>query len=145
MTPYLDAGFLLTILVQTKGSAISQQLLRERAPFRINSLHQLQAENLLQTLKDSDEPARQAIGADGDRLWKNYLEEGVFQLLQPEWEPAYRLAIIFNARHRSPPPPLLLLHPALAVVERATDFLSFDPRSRALAKAVGLKLQPSTI
>jgi hypothetical protein len=145
MTPYLDAGFLITVLVETTGSPVSQKLLRERAPFRLNSLHQLQAENLLRNLKDSVVLARQAVGFDGERLWRNYLAEGVFQILSPEWEPALRVAVALNSRFRSPPPPLLLLHPAVALVERATDFFSFDPRSRSIARAVGLRMQPGRL
>src|SRR5436190_18954617 len=42
MTPYLDAGFLLTLLVKSRGNAIAHQTLsRVTAPFALNLLHQL--------------------------------------------------------------------------------------------------------
>jgi hypothetical protein len=44
-----------------------------------------------------------------------------------------------------PPSPLLILHPALASVASASHFLSLDPRSRAFAKAAGLKLFPEAL
>jgi len=126
MTPYLDAGFLLTIFVRTSGTSIAHRVLRESAPFSINLLHQLQTENLLVSLRKSAEPVRQTVGIEGQRLWSNYLAEGVLRLVEADWEKAFRLAIFWNLRH-PPTPPLLLVHPALAALTGATDFFSFDP------------------
>jgi hypothetical protein len=147
MTPYLDAGFLLTLLVPADGSALAHRVLRRgSAPFALNFLHQLQAENLLVGLEKSDDPARQTAGLQGKQLWQHYLAEGVFQLTPTDWDSAFRVAITWNNQHpRTPPLPLLLLHPALAAVARATEFLSFDPRSRAVAKAAGLRLHPERL
>lgn len=147
MTPYLDAGFLLTLLVPTEGSPIANRLLqRLPAPFTLNFLHQLQAENLLVNLQKSDDSARQTAGLKGQMLWRNLLAEGVFQLGPVDWDTGFRLAVTWNGHSASPPsPPLLLLHPALAAASGATAFLSFDPRSRRVAKAAGLQLLPERL
>ena len=147
MTPYLDSGFLLTLLVKTRGSRVANQLLRRiPGPVPLNFLHQLQAENLLVALQRSAEPARQYAGAEGQRFWKNYLAEGVFQLAPDDWDTAFRLASTWNSQcPDAPPPPLLLLHPALALAAGATHFLGFDPRSRDVARAHGFNLLPERI
>ena len=147
MTPYLDAGFLLVLLVPTAGTALANQLLNSvSVPVPLNFLHQLQAENLLKRLELSSEPARQVAGREGRSLWRNYLDEEVFQIVPANWSSALQVAIAWNDHHSGPPPaPLLLLHPALAAVAAATEFLSFEPRSRAAAQAVGLRLLPDKL
>ena len=147
MSPYLDAGFLLTLLVPTHGSALANQLLRHSdAPFELNFLHQLQAENLLRRMELSSDPARQIAGRKGRALWRHYLDEGVFLLDLTDWNSALEVAIAWNEHHSSPPPPpLLLLHPALAAISACTAFLSFDPRSRSVAQAVGLRVLPDRL
>jgi hypothetical protein len=145
MTPYLDGGFLLTLVVKTTGSATANRLVRGGAPFPLNFLHQLQAENLLVSLQDSQRASRQTAGREGMRLWRYHLAEGVFQLTPTDWDTAFRLAIRWNMQVAAAPPPWLLLHPALAATVGATDFFSFDPRSRAIAKTAGLKLVPDRI
>jgi len=147
MTPYLDAGFLLTLLVKSRCNASAHQVLHHlTAPFALNFLHQLQAENLFKTMESSPEPERQTAGVDGRHLWQNYLAEGIFHLASTDWDTAFGFAIAWNTHVAGkPPPPLLLLHPALAAVAGATDFLSFDPRSRAAAKSIGLRLLPERL
>ncbi|MHC1765456.1 MAG: hypothetical protein AB9869_14335 [Verrucomicrobiia bacterium] len=144
MRAYLDAGFLLTSLIHTtKGSQIANQLLREwGAPFHLNFLHQLQVENLLVTLQTSAETERQRIGSEGHRLWRNYFSEGVLQLTPADWDSAFRMALTWNGHSSAPAPFLLLLHPALALSNGATHFMSFDPRSREVARATGLGVLP---
>ena len=147
MIPYLDAGFLLAVLVKTDGAAIASQVLRRfTAPFLLNFMHQLQAENLLVALQNSPELERQTLGNEGFYTWRNYMAEGVFQLVPADWDSAFRNAITWNSQlAEAPPAPLLLLHPALAAVAGASHFLSFDPRSRAIAKRAGLSLIPETL
>lgn len=147
MTPYLDAGFLLAAILKTDGSPIAHRALRQfTAPFKLNFLHQLQAENLLVNCQKSNQPAKQELGNQGFRTWRNYLAEGVFQLIPADWDSAFRNALTWNEHAvAAPPSPLLLLHPALASVLGASHFLSFDARSRAVAKAAGLKLMPESL
>jgi hypothetical protein len=147
MTPYLDVGFSLTLLLPTDGSPIANQLLRRLpSPPALNYLHQLQAESFLLTLQRSDAPTRQKAGHNAQRLWRYLFAEGVFRLAPLDWDQAFRLAVTWNVQHTGvPPPPLLVLHPALAFVGGATSFLSFDPRSRAVARAAGLQLLPQNL
>jgi hypothetical protein len=58
---YLDAGFLLTLLVRAPGRQLASQLLKEiETPIALNFLHQLQTENLLVNLQVSLKVARKA-------------------------------------------------------------------------------------
>lgn len=95
MQAYLDAGFLLTsIIPTTHGSRIATGLLRDiGAPFGLNFLHQLQVENLLVSLQKSSNVARQITGNEGQRLWRHYFAEGVFQLGPSDWDSAFRVAV----------------------------------------------------
>jgi hypothetical protein len=147
MTAYLDAGFLLTLLIRTPGSLLAQNILgRLDAPFQLNFLHQLQAENLLARTQLSGDSIEEATGLEGQRLWRYHLAEGVFQVGPADWDTSLALAVKWNRQFtEAPPVPLLILHPALAAVAGATHFMSFDPRSRSLAKAAGLKLLPDRL
>lgn len=147
MNPYLDAGFLLTLLINAEGSAAARTALQGcDAPFALNLLHQLQAENLFRQLEKSSHRGRRHAAAAGLRLWAWYFAEGFFHLVESDWSTSFRLAITWNsASAAAPPAPLLLLHPALATVSEATHFLSFDPRARAVALKAGLKLMPEML
>jgi len=144
MIPYLDAGYLLTLLVKTSGSPLANEWMRRaEPPFALNALHQLQAETFLLQLQKSQSSGERARGAEATRFWRNYLEEGVFQITTPDLELAFNTAISWTAYFsQAPPPPLLILHPALAAVAGADHFFSFDPRSRAIARAAGMELIP---
>lgn len=142
MTPYLDAGFLLTLLVQTSGSPISNRIVRDAGrSFQLNSLHSLQAENLFSKLRHSQNPRQRAAGNRAIQVWQHYVSEGVLQVTPTNWDSAFQVAISWTSDLTRPPLPLLVLHPALAAVAEATHVLSFDPRSRSVAQAAGLKLQ----
>jgi hypothetical protein len=147
MIPYLDAGFLLTLLINTSGSATAKSILEHCSPpFPIGLLHQLQAENLLLQLEKSGEPGRQRAAETGLRLWNWYFAEGLFEPSDMDWTASFRLAISWNAASPSAPAsPLLLLHAALAAVSEATHFLSFDPRARRVARDAGLRLLPEQL
>jgi hypothetical protein len=144
MRAYLDAGLLFTTLLETDGSAAANHILQAaEAPFELTLLHQLQAEHLITRLLTSKEAPRQSAGGKASRLWQRYTAEGVFQIIEPDWQDAIRLSIAWTRREtEEPPSPLLVLHPCLALVNGATHFASFDPRSRLLAKRAGLKLLP---
>lgn len=147
MTPYIDAGFLLTLLVRVEGSVISNAILRElEPPIGINSLHLLQVENFLFQNKFSIDEAHRLFEPQAQRTWTQYLSEGVFIEVSLNWENAFALARTWNRRRSHHPAlPLLLLHPALAVLAESTHFLSFDPRSRQIARLAGLKLLPARL
>jgi hypothetical protein len=147
MTPYLDGGFLLTLLAKTPGSPIASELLRNApTPISINLLHQLQAENLLIRMQRDADLKKQAGGNQGHRLWRQYLDEGVFALTETDWSSALRNAITWNRiTPELPPNPWLFLHPALAFANGATHFFSFDPRPRNLVRGRGMALVPEEL
>ncbi len=147
MTPYLDAGFLITLLIKTPGSRHAREAIRRfQAPFALNFLHQLQTENFLVRGQTDGTTEEQRAALEGNRLWRQYLDEGVFQVQSVDWETAFRVAITWNRGYTTAAPaPLLLLHPALAAVAGASHFVSFDPRSRRAAKSAGLRPLPEQL
>lgn len=143
--PYFDTGFLLTLLIQRPGTVLATDVMQQFSPpFSLHLLHQLQTESFFG--RGEHTPQKQ-IARDGARLWRRYWSEGVFRVVLLDWHSALRIALNWNKRFvsESPPPPLLLLHPALAAVSGATHFYSFDPRSRSLAKVIGLHLAPERL
>ena len=146
MSPYLDAGFLITLLIKTPGTRSAREIIRRfPAPFALNLLHQLQAENFLVRAQTEGDGEEKTAATHGQRLWRQHLAEGVFRIAPVDWEAALNLAITWNHAVTTPAPPLLLLHPAIASISGATHFLSFDPRSREAAKTAGLQLLPDDL
>ena len=148
MTPFLDTGFLVTLLVTTRGSALAWQISsRCNGPLFMSHLQRLQVENrLLRETANADNAALRAIAAGGLQRLHRYLDEMVFQPVSLDYEVAVHLATQWQKELGTrTPSALLLLWPALAVTAGATHFLSFDPRPRKLAKAAGLKLLPEDL
>jgi hypothetical protein len=145
MRPYLDAGFLLTLLVRTGGSAIAAEILRSHTlSFSVNLLHQLQAENFIAQLERATDAAERKTGNGARLLWQYFFTEKILEADDADWTNGLRLALAWTIEGSArPSPPLLTLHPALAVVAGCTHFLSFDPRSRAVAEDGGLQLLPA--
>ena len=94
MRAYLDAGLLLSTLLETDGSAAANHILQAaEAPFELTLLHQLQAEHLITRLLTSKEGPRQNAGGKASRLWQRYTAEGIYQIIEPDWQDAMRLSI----------------------------------------------------
>lgn len=147
MTPYLDGGFLLSLLAKVPGTPLAARFLRAiETPVSINFLHQLQAENMLLRFQSNESPPLRIGGNAGLKLWRQYLDEGVFTLAETDWDTAFRNAIAWNRLGAGiPPSPWLFLHPALALSSGATAFYSFDPRARAMARTHRMKLFPERL
>jgi hypothetical protein len=143
MKPYLDAGFLLTLLVKTGGSEVAASILQTfNAPYELNLLQQLQAEAFLKAGPRSH-PRLASTFMQAEKTWFRHLEESIFVLADSDWGSALKLAIGWTeAVQIVTPHPLLILHPALAVVEGYTHFLSFDPRAREFARRTTMTLLP---
>ena len=146
MTPYLDTGFVLTLLMRRDGSPVANAITQSiNSPFLLNALHMLQVEGFLMQRRVSRDPNPIAAGQP-EKMWIQYLAEGIFVEEHCPWDAAFALARQWNQEERfHPTHPLLVLHPALAVLSEATHFLSFDPRSRAVAHFAGLKLLPEKL
>jgi hypothetical protein len=94
MIPYLDAGFVISLLIQTAETEKANKTLNAfSGPFLLTFLHQLQAETfLLQKIKPKEGPERLA-GQGARKLWNYYFAEGVFCLAAVNWVNAFTLAI----------------------------------------------------
>jgi hypothetical protein len=146
MIPYVDAGFLLTLLVLTDGSFIAKKALHDaELPLPITALHQLQVANLIQQLKSSPASDRKRMASAAEQAWEWYFSEQIFMPEAPNWDSAFADAVHATLNQKSPAPLLLVLHVAAAKNLGATHFFSFDPRSRALASEAGMRLQPPEI
>src|SRR5260221_6697577 len=127
MNPYLDSGFLATLLLKASGSTTAWNLVRRfEAPYSLNRLHFLQIEEMLfKGLASAHVQERQAA-AHGLGNWRHYLQEGVFRLREENWEDGFRLAVSSNrTSEKSPVSPLFHLHVAIASLAHTTHLLSF--------------------
>ena len=147
MRPYLDAGFFLTLLVRTDGTPVATHLLRQvDAPCLITLLHEVQARTFLALNERSNDSSRRKAAQSGLALWQWYLDEGFISVSDVDWAAALSGAVrLITQSSDAPPPPLLLLHPILATYAGATHFLSFDPRSRSIARIIGLQILPDKL
>ena len=143
---YPDLQFASSILVKGDHSERASQLLRDVPhPLGLSVLHRLQLENALLRLSHGSDPVQAEIAGGGLRIWRQYLDEGVFSIQPLDLDSAFAKAASWNAGYRVQPPRWgLLLHPAIAAVERAT-FMSFDPTLRRQASTEGLELIPETL
>src|SRR5688572_13610737 len=94
MNPYPDAGFLITLLLQTNGTGIANETLKElSAPCTINSLHELQVRTLLAKMSLSKDPAEVQGSRGGTKAWQWYLDEGLIEFVDADWNAAINGAI----------------------------------------------------
>lgn len=148
MKAFLDSGFLLTLLLKTSGSKKAWEIARHlNEPLFLGRLQILNTENRLQReieADDSTDPQR-AVAANALQNFRWYLEQQVFRPVPLDYDIAIDLAYQWQRRANATLPALLLLWPALAVASGAGLFLSFDPRTRLLARSAGLKLLPQKL
>jgi hypothetical protein len=141
---YPDLTVLLSLLAPGENTREASQLLRDpgSVPLTLSIVHRLQVENsLLRFLHGSDAQMR-AIANDGLLLWRQYVEEGVFELRSFPLAEAFAQAAAWNAESIHQPPRWhLWIHVALAAAENAS-FMSLDPVLRKKASKAGLPLLP---
>ena len=147
MTHYLDLGFLLCLVTRSPGSGPAWDAVRTLPqPLPLTTLQALQVENGLRKRMFGPDPRLQAVAARAWGLWQFYLGELVFALTPAPWDAALELARSWNERTpQEPPTSSFLLHPAIAASCGCTHFLSFQPESRALAAAAGMRLLPDKL
>jgi len=149
MRPFLDSGFLLTLLFETRGSPTAWRIARQLpGPLHLANLQRLNVENrLLREMESPQTNARQkAFATAALQHFRHYFDEQVFISMPIDYDLAIHLANQWQQRLTGATPPLLLLlWPALAATSGSTHFLSFDPRCRQLAKSAGLAVLPESL
>jgi len=148
MKPFLDTGFLLTLLLKTSGSAKAWEISRRfDGPVFLASFQIFNIENRLQRQIEADDStsADRAGAANALQNLRWYLDQQVFRPIRLDYDIAIDLATQWQKQSRTTLPALLLLWPALAITTGATHFLSFDPRTRQLATRAGLKSLPEKL
>jgi hypothetical protein len=149
MKPFVDTGFLLTLLFERNGSPQAWGFVhRLRPPIFISPLQNFTVQNrFAREIESKETPLPQvAIAVAALKRFRQLLDEQIFTPDRIDFDLAVQLA--FRWQHElsgSTPPAMILLWPALAVTGGATHFLSFDPRTRHLAKSSGLKVLPERI
>jgi hypothetical protein len=150
MKPFLDSGFLLTLLFDTNGTQAAREISRRfEGPLWVGALQVFTTRNRLRReIQAVDATTSEgAMAATALRQPNWFIKEDVFQIGPLDYQEAIELATEWDAKNDSGlmVPALLLLWPAMAVTAGATDFLSFDPRTRELAQAAGLRILPERL
>ena len=148
MKNFPDTGFLLTLLFRTSGSEAAWRIARQlEGPLLTTSLQAFTIENrILREIESPQSTANQrAIAANALQNFRWYLEQQVFAPVSLDYDIALQLASQWQKQAKQVLPGLMLLWAAIAATIGATTFLSFDPRSRQVAKAAGLRLLPAQL
>jgi predicted nucleic acid-binding protein len=144
MSDYADSSFLVSCyVVDVNTPRAKTHLSTTGTPLVFTALHALEVRNAfkLGVFRGL------LTGSEAAAAWANVaqdLRSGRLVKTVVKWPIAFRLAARLSERHsmttgtRS----LDVLHVAAAKALRASRFVSFDTRQRALAAAVGLKIAP---
>lgn len=144
MPPYADTSFLAAIYSPETGSVQAlglMQRLREPLPFTPFHRHELRNGIRLRVFrKDITAAQRQAAFAEIE----SDLKDGILVHTPIPWTETFRRTEDLAAAHTE----ILgvrsfdLIHVGLALALGATEFLTFDIRQGALARAAGLDVKP---
>ena len=148
MKGFLDTGFLLTILTHRAGAEKAWALLKDcEMPAAISSLQLIFIRHGLNNnlLDPKQSKGVHEVTVRAIKLLDWLFQQEIITAANIDYGEVISLAAAWVGKLRTPMPTLLLVWPAAAVVSGATAFLSFDPRTRALAKAAGLKPLPERL
>jgi hypothetical protein len=146
--PFLDTGLLLTILTHRAGSETAWALLRDcERPVIISSLQLFFIRHgLSKTLLDPKESSEiHELSVSAIKLLNWLMHQEVIHSPEIDYQEVVSVATAWADKLRTPLPSLLVLWSACAAASGADTFLSFDPRTRSLAKAAGLKVLPERL
>ncbi len=142
MKGYADTAFLVSLYTRDANTrAAVGRMKRQVAPLPWTWLHELEFRNAvrLRVFRREMEPDELA-GALNDQ--RSDIEAGIYLAVTPAWSEvtreSERLSGIFTKTLGSRS--LDVLHVSQAVVLGSKEFLTFDTRQAALAKAAGLKV-----
>ncbi len=136
------------LLLKRGGSAKAWQIVHgAESPLLAGSLQIFVLENRLQCEVESNESsaAARAVAANALQKIRWLVEQQVLEPVRIDYNIAVDLASQWQRRAKPTRPPMLILWPALAVIAGADEFLSFDPRTRELAVAAGLRVKPEKL
>ena len=148
MKGFLDTGFLLTILTHRSGAEKAWELVKDcEVPVGISSLQLFFVRHGLgRNLIDPNEADEvHEISVRGIKLLNWLTQQEVIRPVEIDYQEVVAVAESWAGKLRTPVPSLLLVWAASAAVSGANAFLSFDPRTRALAKGAGLKVVPEKL
>jgi hypothetical protein len=143
--PFLDTGFLLTILTHRAGAETAWALLKEcERPVIISSLQLFFIRHGLgKTLLDPKENSElHELSVRAIKLLNWLIQQEIIHSPEIDYQEVVSVAETWANRLRTPLPSLFILWSACAAVSGARIFLSFDPRTRSLTEAAGLKVLP---
>jgi hypothetical protein len=145
---FLDTGFLLTILMHRSGAEKAWALLKDcEMPVAISSLQFFFIRHgLTKSLVDPNTTkAVHEISVSAVKLLNWMTQQEVVNPVGIDYQEVVATAESWADKLRTPIPSLLLIWAACAAVSGADTLLSFDPRTRALAKGAGLKVLPENL
>jgi hypothetical protein len=145
---FLDTGFLLALLTHRSGAEKGWALLKNHdTPAGISSLQLFFVRHgLSKSVIDPKETEEvRDISVRAIKLLNWLTEQEVIRMVEIDYAEVIATAESCAIKLRTPMPSLLLIWPACAVVSGMETFLSFDPRTRALAKGAGLKVLPERL
>ena len=145
---FVDTGFLLAILTHRSGAEKGWALLKDcGAPAGISSLQLFFVRHgLAKCLVDPDETEEiREVSVRAIKLLNWLIQQEVIKAVEIDYTEVITVAETWASKLRTPVSSLLLLWPVCAALSGAKAFLSFDPRTRILAKGAGLKLLPERL
>ena len=142
MNAYPDTSYLFNLYVPQAHSARGAAHFAEmREPLHITSLNRFELVNAIQ-LSVFRNTIPRASGLLALRKFDANIESGALMLVSCDWSSVHGRALQFATRYtsRGGHRGFDILHVATALELGAKEFLTFDARQSALAKAAGLKL-----
>ena len=144
MNTYADTSFLVRLYLTQSDSPKALAFMRDfRDPLPFTPLHRHELRNAIRLAvfrQEIDPERRKAAFEDMD----SDLDDCILSHVPIPWTNAFREAEKLGTAHTEEMGVrgIDLLHTGIALALGATDFLTFDARQAALAKAAGLKVKP---
>lgn len=147
MTSYPDTSFLCALYRRqdnTEAALAQRNTLRHGLPVTTLLLFEFRQSVRFQTWLHRQDATKGYGGKEGAKMLADFqtdLESGLVEIVPADWAKVHATAEHLSVRHtgRDGPRAFDILHVATALELGAKEFLTFDARQRALAKAAGLK------
>lgn len=151
MTAYPDTSFLCAIFRRqdnTEEALAQRAALKHPLPVTTLLLFEFRQSVRFQTWLHSKDASKGYGEKGGTKMLADLqsdLEKGLVELVPADWVKVHAAAEQLSGRHsgKNGARAFDILHVATALELGAPEFLTFDTRQRALAKAVGLKVRSS--